>query len=108
MADEQRPPYWLLISVLFSSLPLTPVVAGQLYDAAYELYRRDESAMTLRGEMLRGEVRNLRKVMLLGAIGGPGFEASIDTERGSGTVRFMLTKQGIEHRAEQQPRESLN
>jgi hypothetical protein len=94
------PPYWLLISVLFSSLPLTPPLAMRLFETAYDLYRRDETEGTLSGEMLQGRVRNLKKQALLGAIAGPVFEAEIETERGAGMVRFLLTHQGIEHMAQ--------
>jgi hypothetical protein len=34
--------------------------------------------------------------MLLGTIGGPAFEAQLETERGAGKVRFLLTRDGLE------------
>jgi hypothetical protein len=102
-------PYWLLISILFSSLPLSPALARRLHEAALELYRRDEGVTRLAGDLAQGEVRNLRKELLLGTLGGPGFEAHIDTERGSGTVRFLLTREGLEHLAEERrPATTLN
>lgn len=108
MATES-PPYWLLISVLFSSLPLTPSLAMSLHQAAFDLYRRDESVGEVTGAMLSGKVRNLRQEALLGAIAGPAFEAEIETERGSGIVRFLLTHQGIELLAQwHTPREMVN
>jgi hypothetical protein len=48
------------------------------------------------GDLLAGKVRNLKKDVHLGGISGPAFEAEIDTERGSGVVRFLLTRQGLE------------
>jgi hypothetical protein len=42
--------------------------------------------------------------MQLGAISGPGFEASLETERGSGVVRYLLTRQGLELLGVSQPR----
>ncbi|RKH10122.1 hypothetical protein D7V97_14660 [Corallococcus sp. CA053C] len=93
---EQTPPYWLLISVLFSSQPLTPALAMTLHEAAYELYSRGEGSREVAGDLLSGRVTNLRKDLSLGGIAGPAFEAEIETERGSGTVRFMLTRQGLE------------
>jgi hypothetical protein len=99
VADEPIP-YWLLISVLFSSVPLSPALAHRLHRAALELYRRDEGVAKLQGELAMGEVRNLKRELLLGAIGGPGFEARLETERGAGVVRFLLTRQGIEALAE--------
>ncbi len=100
---QQPPPAWLLISVLFSSLPLTPALAATLHQTAYDLYRRDAGAMPVAGDTVSGKVRNLRKDMLLGTIGGPAFEAELETERGPGKVRFLLTRQGIDLMNEIQP-----
>jgi hypothetical protein len=102
MAD-QPPPYWVLISVLFSSQPLTPALAMTLHQAAYELYQRDDSVQPVAGDMLAGKVRNLRKDVQMGAIAGPAFEAEIETERGAGVVRFLLTRQGLELMANEPP-----
>lgn len=101
---EQSPPYWVLISVLFSSQPLTPALAMTLHQAAYELYRRGDAVRPVAGDLLSGKVHNLRKDVQMGAITGPAFEAEIETERGSGVVRFLLTRQGLEL-LEQQPDE---
>jgi hypothetical protein len=95
MSDES-PPYWVLISVLFSSQPLTPPLAMTLHQAALELYRNDGNVSDVAGDLITGKVRNLRKDVLLGHIAGPAFEADIETERGSGMVRFLLTRQGLE------------
>ncbi len=99
-------PYWLLVSVLFSSVPLTPALALTLHQAAYDLYARDESARPVAGELVTGLVRNLHKEVLLGTIGGPAFEAELETERGPGKVRFLLTRQGIELMKERPERRS--
>ena len=98
MADD--PPYWVLISILFSTQPLTPTLAHLLHEAAYQLYRTDEARAPLDGELIQGEVRNLRKAVAMGSITGPGFEAEFDNERGHGRVAFLLTEQGIERMAE--------
>jgi hypothetical protein len=108
MAAESIP-YWLLISVLFSTVPLSEALAMRLHHAALDLYRRNDGVAKLQGELAQGEVRNLKKDLLLGTLGGPGFEANVDTERGSGVVRFLLTRQGIEMMAEREtPRAALN
>jgi len=88
-------PYWVLISVLFSNIHVTEAIAARLYHAALDLYRNGEGLAKIQGDLVQGEVRNLKKDLLLGVIGGPGFEAHLDTERGSGTVRFLLTRQGL-------------
>lgn len=93
MSDS--PPYWQLISVLFSSQPLTPSLAMTLHQAAYDLYARDGAVGEVAGDLLSGKVRNLKKDVLLGTIGGPAFEAEIETERGAGVVRFLLTREGL-------------
>lgn len=104
--SDSPPPYWLLISVLFSSQPLTPSLAMTLHQAAYDLYRRNDSVGSVAGDLLSGKVRNLKKDVLLGTIGGPAFEAEIETEKGSGVVRFLLTREGLEmmQRQEQKPK----
>lgn len=104
MSESDAPPYWLLISVLFSSVPLTPVLAMALHQAAYRLYRTDGGVAPVAGDMLQGRVTNLKKEMLLGTIGGPAFEATIETERGKGTVRFLLTREGLEAMKGERPR----
>jgi len=96
---EDSVPYWRLISILFSSFPLVPALAFRLHQSAYELYRTDQSVAELNGDdglVVSGEVRNLKKNALLGTVSGPAFEARLDTERGEGIVRFLLTQSGIE------------
>lgn len=100
---EQPPPTWLLISVLFSSVPLTPALAVTLHQVAYDLYTQGGGATNLAGDQAVGRVRNLQKDMLLGTIGGPAFEAELETERGPGKVRFLLTRQGIDLMQELEP-----
>ncbi|PTL81955.1 hypothetical protein [Vitiosangium sp. GDMCC 1.1324] len=100
---EQSPPYWVLISVLFSSQPLSPTLAMTLHQAAFDLYRRGESVQPVAGDLLTGKVHNLRKDVQMGSISGPAFEAEIETERGSGVVRFLLTRQGLEMMQAQPP-----
>jgi len=95
MASE-APPAWTLISVLFSSFPLEGSLAATLHQAALDLYRRDAGAGPVAGDVVSGRVVNLKKSFSLGAITGPGFEAEIDTARGSGKVRYLLTRQGLE------------
>lgn len=104
---SEAPPYWVLISVLFSSFPLTPSVAMCLHQAAYELYRTGGSVGEVLGDLTSGKVRNLKKDVLLGTLAGPAFEADLETERGPGKVRFLLTRQGLELMGAQNP-ELLN
>ncbi len=102
MADTS-PPYWVLISVLFSSLPLSPTLATTLHEAALDLFRNDKAVGEVAGDLIRGRVVNLKKDLLLGTISGPAFEAEIDTERGHGKVRFLLTRQGLELTGDRRP-----
>ncbi len=95
MADS-KPPYWVLISVLFSSQPLTAAVAMTLHEAALRLHQSERTEGPVAGDLLSGTVRNLKHFAQLGTIGGPVFEADIETERGKGQVRFLLTREGLE------------
>jgi hypothetical protein len=92
----ESPQAWTLISVLFSSVPLAPALAATLHQTALDLYQRDEPFGAVAGDLVSGRVVNLRKTLQLGAITGPAFEARLETERGSGTVRYLLTRQGLE------------
>jgi hypothetical protein len=89
--------YWLLIAVLQSSVPLEQALAMRLYRAALDLHRTGEDLEKIAGDLAQGEVRRLGKNLLIGTLSGPGFEALVDTPRGSGSVRFILTRQGLEH-----------
>jgi hypothetical protein len=95
MASE-APGSWTLISVLFSTFPLDRGLAATLHQAALDLYRRDVGAGPLAGDVVSGRVVNLKKSMALGSITGPAFEAELDTARGSGKVRYLLTRQGLD------------
>ena len=88
---------WTLISVLLSTIPLEASLAATLHQAALDLYRRDAGVQPVAGEVVTGRVVNLRKTLQLGAISGPAFEATLETARGSGVVRYLLTIQGLEH-----------
>ncbi len=88
---------WTLISVLLSTIPLEASLAATLHQAALDLYRRDAGVQPVAGDVMTGRVVNLRKTLQLGAISGPAFEATLETARGSGIVRYLLTSQGLEH-----------
>jgi len=101
MAAEAPPPGWTLISVLFSTFPLEGALAATLHRAAVELYRRDQPAGPVAGDgssgnIVSGRVVNLRRSMSLGTLTGPAFEAELETARGSGKVRYLLTRQGLD------------
>jgi hypothetical protein len=87
---------WTLISVLLSTIPLEASLAATLHQAALDLYRTDAGVQAVAGEVVTGRVVNLRKTLQLGAISGPAFEAKLETARGSGTVRYLLTTQGLD------------
>jgi hypothetical protein len=99
---------WRLLSVLFSTHPLSSSLARILFDAAWNLYRTDAANTKISTPLVQGKIENLRRDMMLGTIGGPAFEATIDTERGSGTVRFIITRQGLQFMAELLPASEKN
>lgn len=89
-------PYWVLVSVLMSTTPLEQGLALALHRVALELYRTGGGEGHVNHALAHGQVKNLRREALLGTLGGPLFEAELETERGAGFVRFLLTRQGLE------------
>ena len=100
---------WRLIAVLQSTVSLSAALSVRLYRAAVNLHRADADVEELTDEATAlGVVRRLRKELLLGTFGGPGFEAELDTPRGKGHVRFIVTREGIEQaEAEDERRRAL-
>lgn len=93
--EDDDIPYWVLISVLFSSVPLTAALAMSLHQVAFELYQSGDSEGAVDQPLAHGVVRNARRDAMLGTSGGPMFEAELETERGKAEVRFLLTRQGL-------------
>lgn len=93
--SEQPPPYWQLIAVLFSSRPLSASLAMTLHQAAYALHQSGGGSTEVAGDCVSGRVTHLGRDVLLGTVGGPAFEARVETERGAVEVRFLLTRQGL-------------
>lgn len=103
MSAEALPPYWVLISVLFSTHPLEEQLAVMLHRVAFELHRTGAEAGAVDQDLAHGVVRNLKKHALLGTVGGPLFEAELETEKGKSQVRFLLTHQGLELLQQHEP-----
>lgn len=89
-------PSWVLISVLFSTFPLEESLALALHRVALDLYRRNGSVGLVDHGLAHGQVKNAQKDAAVGTITGPVFEAELETERGKGEVRFILTRQGLD------------
>ena len=79
-SDDFDPQSWRLISVLFSSQPLSPGVVHRLARTAFDLYRSGESKRKLKETLCEGEVCDLGHDELLGSISGRAFEAHLETE----------------------------
>jgi hypothetical protein len=94
MAEKQ--PYWYLISVLASTIPLEPALAMSLYEVAFSLHRSGEEHGEVLQERMEGRVTNMHRSYALGSIAGPGFEAEVEMPAGKGKVRFLLTRDGLE------------
>lgn len=93
-------PYWVLISVLFSSFPLDQGLALALHRVAMHLYEAGDSQGVIDHQLAHGVLKNLQREAVLGTVAGPTFEAELETERGKGQVRFILTRQGLQLLAE--------
>ena len=99
-------PSWQLISVLYSSQPLSPAMAMTLTEAAFTLHKDARGSMELAGDFGSGRVRATNQTALLGTIGGPVFEARLETNAGDATVRYILTDEAIEHHEARHKRDS--
>jgi hypothetical protein len=91
-----KPPYWYLISVLASTIPLEPELAMSLYEVASSLHRSGDGQGEVVQDRMEGRVTNLRRSYALGSISGPGFEAEVEMPTGKGKVRFLLTREGLD------------
>ncbi len=91
-------PDFTLLSILFSTQPLTPALSMCLFEAAMALHESGAGGQNVAGDTISGVVRNLHRDVALGGIAGPLFEAEVETERGSGKVRFLLTQQALAQR----------
>jgi hypothetical protein len=96
VSNDHELPYWVLVSVLTSTVPLDQGLALALHGVALELHRSGGAVGRIDPALAHGQVKNLHQEALLGSVGGPVFEAELDTERGAGFVRFFLTRQGLE------------
>ncbi|MEI7704611.1 MAG: hypothetical protein WCK73_08420 [Deltaproteobacteria bacterium] len=92
----EKPPYWYLISVLASTLPLEPELAMSLYEVASSLHRSGEGHGEVQQDRIEGRVTNLHRSYAVGSISGPGFEADVEMPAGKGKVRFLLTREGLD------------
>ncbi len=93
----EAPPYWMLVAVLYSTLPLSEALSMRLYRAALALEREGRGVEKLSGDLALGEVRRLGKTMSLGSLVGPAFEAELEVPTGNGRVRFIVTEQALRH-----------
>jgi hypothetical protein len=91
-----KPPYWYLISVLASTIPLEAELAMSLYEVAAGLHRSGEGQGEIVLGSMEGRVTNLHRSFALGSISGPGFEADVELAAGRGKVRFLLTREGVD------------
>lgn len=97
--DRAPPATWRLIAVLASSFPLSQAVSRWLYETAVDLHVAAGDSTKVAGDLGEGVIRNLKQEVLLGSIGGPCFEARLACPEGSGLVRFLVTREGLEARS---------
>ena len=93
---EQRGPDFRIFAVLVSAVPLSTALSVLLLQAARMLARSGAGPQQISGELVRGRVWTDGREARLGTLGGSLFEAEVETERGSGRVRFLVTPEGLE------------
>ncbi|MCL2012684.1 MAG: hypothetical protein FWG75_07865 [Cystobacterineae bacterium] len=93
--DQAPPPLpGTLISILQSQRPLTQELVASLVEVAFALYQTGQAFGVVDGPHAQGKVFNKNKEVLLGALGGPLFEARLQLLEGQSTVLFFLTRSG--------------
>jgi hypothetical protein len=93
---EPRGPDVRIFAVLVSAVPLSSALSLLLLQAARELGRSGSGPQEIAGERVHGRVWSEGREVRLGTLGGVLFEAEVETERGSGRVRFLVTRDGLE------------
>lgn len=101
MASKREERAWRLIAVLTSTAALSPALALKLYETAVALHLGRKESEPIAGDEGVGTVRAVGRELLLGSIGGPGFEAELDTPAGKCRVSYIVTKEGLDHAEEE-------
>lgn len=83
-----------------SGVSLTPRMADILFDTACLMLKKGEGRKIVRDEELEGEIRTNFDERVLGAIGGVEFRATIETEMGTGSVKYLVRPIDAERRNE--------
>lgn len=96
-------PYWLLISVLASTMRLSEEASLSLYDAACEMVAAKQEHAEIRSGAVTGTIQNLGKEAVVGTLSGLLFEADVIAAGTSGHVRFLVTRQGLAVREQGRP-----
>ena len=95
--EPDKPPLdWRLIAVLGSTFSLSPALARWLYETAVDLHLDGRLSTRLAGDLGEGMARDLEEEVLFGTLSGRAFEARIEGPEGSGQIRFIVTRLGID------------
>lgn len=101
MGAKREGQAWRLIAVLQSTAALGSALALKLYEAAVALHEARGESASLAGDEGVGTVRAVGRELLIGTLHGPGFEAQVDTPTGRCVVSFIVTREGLDHAAEE-------
>ena len=89
-----------LYCLMTAGVSLTPRMADVLFDAACTMLREGRGRKAIRDPDMEGEIRTTFEERMLGWIGGVEFHATIETESGTGKVKYLVRSADVERRNE--------
>ena len=94
--DAKAPPplSGTLVSILQSQRPLSQELVATLVEVAFMLHQTGQAVGLVDVAHAQGKVFNKNREVLLGTLGGPLFEATLQLPEGDNKVLFFLTRSG--------------
>ena len=84
--------------LMTSGVSLTSRMFDILFDTACLMLKKDEGRKIIKDPEIEGEVRTNFEEQLLGSVGGIEFHATIETEFGTGNVKYLVRQIDAERR----------
>ncbi len=82
--------HWQRFFVLRAEVCVTPSIAERLMLNACEMARQYKAARRVKTDEMDGRITTQFAHTCIGSVSGQLFEADVETERGSGKVRFIV------------------
>lgn len=84
--------------LMTSGVSLSPRMADVLFDTSCLMLKKGEGRKIVRDPEIEGEIRTLFAEQVLGSVGGVEFHATVETELGTGNVKYLVRPADAERR----------